>query len=309
MEQLKKKWTKRIAAGLCLVFGLIILTEVLLRCIWGFGTMPLYVKSDKYEYMFAPNQEMVRLGNYFFTNSYCQRSEEPDSTRSIVLGLGDSVINGGSQTDNDSLATSIISRETNFQMLNISAGSWGPDNNAAYIKEWGTFNAKAIFVLLSSHDASDIMDFVPIVGVHQSFPNEQYCCAISEVINRYLIPRLLPKSPKSKKELDPDQKVLKGIDKGKEFNKGWDELKSIADNAGIPMIIILHAEMPELRAKEYNYQGGIIEKWAAENNIRLVKDITYLREENYRDRIHINSSGQRVIAELMKQELELLFNN
>ena len=75
------------------------------------------------------------------------------------------------------------------------------------------------------------------------------------------------------------------------------------------MIIILHANIYEFREKEYNYQGGLIEKWAAENNIRLVKDITYLREENYRDKIHINSSGQRVIAELMKQELELLFNN
>lgn len=300
MEQLKKKWSKRIAAGLCIVFGLIILTEILLRCIWGFGTMPLYVKSDKYEYMFAPNQEMVRFGNYFFTNSYCQRSEEPDSTRSIVLGLGDSVINGGSPTDNDSLATSIISRETDFQMLNISAGAWSTENCAAYIKEWGTFNAKAIFALVSSGNACEVMDFAPTVGVHKSFPDEQYCCAISEVINRYLIPRL--------NNLVHNQKQTSQIKK-KKFSKGWDELKSIADNAGIPMIIILHANIYEFREKEYNYQGGLIEKWAAKNNIRLVKDITYLREENYRDKIHINSSGQRVIAELMKQELELLFNN
>lgn len=55
------------------------------------------------------------------------RSEEVDTTKRHVLGLGDSVIYGVVQTDQDSLATSIFSRETGVQMLNISAGSWGPD--------------------------------------------------------------------------------------------------------------------------------------------------------------------------------------
>ncbi len=299
LGQLKKKTTKRIIIGIFIVLGLIILTEVLLRCIWGFGTMPLYVESDKYEYMYAPNQEMVRFGNYFYTNSYCQRSQEPDSTRCIVLGIGDSVINGGSPTDNDSLATNIVSRETDFQMLNISAGAWSTENCAAYIREWGTFNAKAIFALVSGGNACEVMDFAPTVGIHRSFPNKQYCCAISEVINRYLIPRLF-------NLVDEQEQTIER--KKKKFSKGWDELKSIADNADIPLIIILHANIFEIRNKEYNYLGDTIEKWAAENNIRLIKDITYLNEKDYRDKIHINNSGQRVIAELIKQELDLLFN-
>ncbi len=301
----KGRTTKKIVLIVSLLFFLILTTEVLLRCIWGFGRMPLYIKSDKYEYMFAPNQEMERFGQYFFTNSYCQRSQEPDSTRKIILGIGDSVINGGSQTHNDSLATNIITKDTDFQMLNISAGSWGPDNCAAYLKQWGTFNAKAIFVLLSSHDANDIMDFSPTVGTHKSFPAKQYPLAIFEVIDRYIIPRFVQGS----KELDPDQKVLKGIDKGRKFNNGWQELKSIADKAEIPLIVILHAEISEIRKKEYNDKGQMIEKWASDNNIKLIKDIKYLQESNYRDQIHINNSGQRVIANIIKQELELLFNN
>ena len=99
--------------------------------------MPLYVESKQYEYIFAPNQEMTRFGVHFYVNSYSQRSKEPDVNKKIVLGLGDSVINGGAQTDNDSLATSIVSVSTEYQMLNISAGSWGPDNCAAYLKEKG----------------------------------------------------------------------------------------------------------------------------------------------------------------------------
>lgn len=290
---------------LCLLFCTILTVEIALRCIWGFGTMPLYVKSDKYEYMFAPNQEMTRFGQYFFTNSYCQRNQEPDSSKKVILGIGDSVINGGSQTHNDSLATNIISKETDFQMLNISAGSWGPDNAAAYLKQWGTFNAKAIFVLLSSHDANDIMDFTPIVGIHKSFPAKQYPLAIIELIDRHIIPRCIP----ANNQLDPDQKVLKGIEKGTEFNNGWQELKSIADNAEIPLIIILHAEISEIKEKKYNNRGKMIEKWAADNKIKIIKDISYLQESNYRDQIHINNSGQRVIADIIKQELKLIFKN
>ena len=281
------------------LLSLFIVGELLLRMIWGFGNMPLYVESKQYEYIFAPNQEMTRFGVHFYVNSYSQRSKEPDANKKIVLGLGDSVINGGAQTDNDSLATSIVSVSTEYQMLNISAGSWGPDNCAAYLKEQGLFDAKAIFVVLSSHDASDLMDFTPTVGVHKSYPKENYLLATFEVFDRYIIPRIF----KMKETINPDERVLKGIDKGSDWNGGWDELKDIAWSAEIPMILILHAEQSELKAGDYNEKGQMIQRWAIENQIKLIKDITVLKEENYRDNIHVNESGQRVLADLMIKEL------
>ena len=296
-----KRVSKKFIYLLVLLVSLFVAGELLLRMIWGFGTMPLYVESKQYEYIFAPNQEMTRFGVHFYTNSYSQRADEPDANRKIVLGLGDSVINGGSQTDNDSLATSIVSKNTEYQMLNISVGSWGPDNCAAYLKEQGLFGAKAMFVVLSSHDVDDCMDFVPIVGVHKSYPNEQYTLAIQEVIDRYVIPRLFVSE-----NLDPDEKVLKGIDKGSNWNHGWDELKEIACQANIPLILILHAEKTELKAGDYNEKGQMIQQWANENQIKLIKDITILKEENYRDNIHVNASGQRVLADLMINELSAM---
>ena len=285
--------------SLFFLVGGFIVVEFLLRVIWGFGTMPLYLESEKYEYIFAPNQEMNRFGVHFFTNSFSQRANEPDSNRKIVLGLGDSVINGGSQTDNDSLATSIVSVSTEYQMLNISAGSWGPDNCAAYLKESGLFDAKAIFVVFSSHDANDSMDFTPTVGVHKSCPKENYLLATFEVLDRYIIPRIF----KTKETLNPDEKVLKGIDKGGDWNRGWDELNEIAKQADIPLVLILHAEQSEWEVGEYNDKGKMIEQWAIVNKIKLIKDITFLKKENYRDQIHINSSGQRVLAHLIIKEL------
>ena len=41
-------------------FVLLIVVEITLRLVWGFGKMPLYAASGKYEYMALPNQSGVR---------------------------------------------------------------------------------------------------------------------------------------------------------------------------------------------------------------------------------------------------------
>ena len=186
-----KMYVKKRYSILIIILASFIVTEILLRQVYGFANAPLYRESDSYEYIACANQDGYRFGNHYRCNSYSQRSEEIDSTKTIVLGLGDSVIFGGVMTDQDSLATSLFSKETGMQMLNISAGSWGPDNCAAYLKEFGLFGAKAMFILVSSHDAHDNMDFQKVVGVHASYPDKNYKFAWGELMCRYLIPRLL----------------------------------------------------------------------------------------------------------------------
>ena len=255
----------------------------------GFLQAPLYQEDKDFEYIVLPNQKGNRFGNSYFFNSYTQRSEEPDTTKTIILGLGDSVIYGGVQSDQDNIATSIFSNETNMQMLNISAGSWGPDNCAAYLKRYGLFNAKAMILLVSSHDAYDNMDFQSVVGVHTSYPNKQYSLAWIELFDRYVFPRLFKKH----KEADPDKKVLEGIRKnGKLFNPGFNQLKAIADNTKIPLIMYLHAERSETINGSYNEQGQEIIQWANDNNIQLIKELDNpLQENEYRDNIHVNDKG------------------
>ena len=99
--------------------------EVLLRYVFGFCDALLYQHSDSYEYIAQPNQERYRFGAHSRYNAYSQRNDSnPDSTKVRVLGLGDSVIFGGTMIDQDSIATTLFSKETGMQMLNISAGSW-----------------------------------------------------------------------------------------------------------------------------------------------------------------------------------------
>lgn len=294
-----------------LIFGggslavLLIVAEVTLRMVWGFGKMPLYAASDKWEYMALPNQSGVRLGNHYYYNAFGMRSDEVNPKKKHILGLGDSVIYGGVQTDQDSLATSLFTAETGIQMLNISAGSWGPDNCAAYLKAHGLFDACGIFLLVSSHDAHDNMDFMSVVGVHPSYPDKQYFCAIAEVVGRYLYPRYIkPIFDKGNHDLDPDQKVLAGTDihkNGKVFNPGFDQLKAMADSAHIPFVVYLHADAEELADKKYNEQGDEIIAWCNKNHVRLVKDLGLLIKEDYRDGIHINAKGQRILANIMEK--------
>jgi len=119
-----------------------------------------------------------------------------DTTAYIIIGFGDSIINGGQQTDNDGLATTILSdtlsviQGRKVQFLNVSEKSWGPDNSFEYLKKYGRFRAHEIYLFVSSHDAHDIMTFQKVVGVDKDYPSKQYALALLELAENYILPRL-----------------------------------------------------------------------------------------------------------------------
>lgn len=55
------------------------------------------------------------------------------------------------------------------------------------------------------------------------------------------------------------------------FNPGYDQLKEIADSAGIPLIVCLHPDQKELETKLYNEQGQGIIQWCRLRNVKNVK--------------------------------------
>lgn len=288
----------------------LILCEVILREGWGFCDTVLMQESERYEYIAQPNQDRMRFRHHVIYNSLSMRSSEPQKGSVIILGLGDSVINGGVLTDQDSLATTLLSSALSdtlhqeVQILNISAGSWGPDNCNAYLEEKGYFDAKVMLLVVSSHDAYDNMDFKPTVGVHVSFPSKQYISAIVELFDRYLIPKV--KDWFHEKTLNQqlaDFEEEHGIKKdGKCFNPGFAALKQKADSLQIPMIIYLHAERSEWKDKKYNLQGQKIIEFAQQENILIIKDLDADINENWyreNDNIHLSQYGQHQMAELI----------
>lgn len=297
-----------IAISIC--FILIALLELTLRFVFGFCDAVLYQSSPAYEYIAQPNQHRYRFFSHIDYNSYSQRSDEPDFTKTIVLGLGDSVIFGGTMLDQEDIATTLFSKETGMQMLNISSGSWGPDNCAAYLKEKGTFGANTMVLVCSSHDAFDVMSHIPVVGIYPNYPDEQYKLAIWEVIDRYLMPRIKVYFS-GKQLLDPDAQVVEKVksdegvaNKALNFNPGFDQLLQISEEKHIPFFIYLHPEMDEVVSKEYKEGGKLIIEWAKANDVKLVNGLDEgITTGMFRDVIHLNEKGQRNLA----NSLERLF--
>ncbi len=296
------------------VFFLLICIELILRFGYGFCSAPLYIEDPDYEYIYAPDQTVRRFGNTIRTNSLSMRSDELSPADSVtVLLIGDSVVNGGSLTDNAELASTLLEKRLSAELgrrirvLNISAGSWGPDNSAAYLKKHGVFNAKAIGLVASSHDAYDIMTHAPQVGIDPNLPDKQFRVALVELWSRYIYPIYFENirfnhvyyAP-GEDAVAPEPETYVIRKDGEHFNPGFSELKNIAEQRDIPFFIYLHPEISEIEDGFYNDQGQAIVDYARQDSVRLIRelDIPPLREYyRKRDVVHYNAEGQKFMAD------------
>ncbi|WP_432710337.1 hypothetical protein [Pedobacter sp.] len=286
------KTKKRILLFTALLLPLMVSTELVLRNYFGFCHEVLMKSDPDIEYINLANQHTQRFRKNYHYNEYSMRSNPIDSSCIHILGFGDSIINRG---DHDDLATTLLSNSLStlyhqkVQFLNVSAGSWGPDNCFAYLKKNGDFQAKKIYLFVSSHDAFDNMTFEKIVGVSKSHPDKQYSFAIYELLDRYLIPRMTLKK-------NIQASVIDHIPEGAPFNSGFGNFKDYTAKKDIPFILFLHASIPELKEGKYNSLGQKIIEFAKQNDITMIQDINMMTTEDYEDQLHINASGQKKVA-------------
>lgn len=275
--------------------------EIYLRYYWGFCDSVLMMENKNYEYIAQPNQDRYRFRNRISFNRYSMRSEEPDTTAYKILGFGDSIINGGVMVDQDSLATTLLGLKLSensvqkVQVLNIGAGSWGPDNAFAYLSEKGNFDAKIIFLVVSSHDAFDNMDFVPVIDKVQRYESRQYVFATWELVDKYLMPRIKGKG------VTEDQGIFK---KGEIFNTGFLNLFNYCNTRGIPFFIYLNPDQYELKGQTYNREGQLIIQFCEKHQIPLIKGMANTSMSDYRGIVHMNDQGQRHMSEAILPTLE-----
>ncbi len=293
------------------VLGLVVLTEVILRVVWGFGDPPLYVADKDFEYIYAPDQDLVRFGNRIRTNRYSMRSGPLSAGDKLrILKIGDSVINGGSHTDHDSLASTILERQLSetlqqqVRVLNVSAGTWGVDNAMAYIHRYGHFEADLLVMVYSSHDLYDQMTFKPIVDHHHAYPGHKPLLAIQEVIFRYaFIGSWLGKSSK-----DPGWKANRGTSNSGKINPGFAQLFQYTRDHRLPVLFYMHPTGSEIRRKAYDPAGRQLLELISANNIKIVRGLDFYNDQSqYRDDIHLNEKGQRhLAARLFEPILEMI---
>jgi hypothetical protein len=287
-----------------LVFVLITIFELVLRICFGLGNPVLYIENKNFEYIYAPNQNVVRFRNHIITNEYSMRSLPVSDSDSIrILKVGDSIINGGSLTDHDSLASSLLEKhlqaefKCKIRVLNISAGSWGPDNAFEYIHQYGTFDSKFMVLVFSSHDLYDSMGHEHIVDVDPSYPSTKPFCAISELFSRYIIPICKDYTHEFIKK--PHKKIDKNhINYTKEkVNTGWKKFFDYAFRHQIKLFVVLHPTVDELKDRKYNSDAEKIITMLDSANVPYILELNNrCQEQYYRDDIHYNAIGQLFLA-------------
>lgn len=280
--------------------------ELALRLFFGFGHLPVYYTSPKYEYALRPSQDLNRFGHRFFINDRGMRSDPLADDEIRVLKFGDSVLNGGVQVDNDSLCSTLLENQlkaldSRIRALNVSAGSWGPGNAYAWMKQHGDFDAKAIVLVFSSHDWVDTMTFRDVVGRVPFYPAHQPVTAIGDAVSwvysRYFQKVDWSALPVITHEADTS--------KNPGHSLGWIRFYRYGQDTGIPVLVYHHVTQKELHAGHWNKNGLALETFLKDHNIESVSgfDAGFV-ENDFLDNIHLSSSGHRKLAGLLLEPVK-----
>ncbi|WP_397575328.1 hypothetical protein [Sphingorhabdus sp.] len=278
-------------------------TEIFARVVLGLGDPPLTIRDPQIEYMFKPGIYQ-RFGNAIVYNEYSMRSLTPPRGNvdgDIVLVLGDSVVNGGAQTDQSDLASEILRRSltAGSWVGNVSAGSWGPANMAAYLNRFGTFGADHILLVLSSHDLHDVPTFRKDLG--EDFPQVRPSFAVKEALTRYL-PRYLP-SWLSPLEV-PSQDVSEVVTKG---DRDVRNLIALLKTSGAHFAVFLHPTVSEIGSGP-NQDGKSLRHLLETMDVKYIDMRRELLPSDYRDTIHLNPVGQKKYARRFLEVIKIHHN-
>jgi lysophospholipase L1-like esterase len=292
--------------------------EIFARYYLGLGSPPLSITLPQIEYMFKPNQDVMRFGNHFIVNQYGMRTgsfdaHKIDNGQFRVMVFGDSVLNGGNQTDHAALATTLLQNrlaeklKLNAVVGNISAGSWGPGNWLAYAKEYGFFDANIVVLVISSHDYVDNPTFEALN--QNTHPTKNPASALLEGITRYL-PRYLPQlnaggavSESDRFEEQPSEK---------DVQRGLNDLTTfleLARSNSTNVVVLQHWEKSEVERGIPNDGHQRIRQVCESIGVPCISLEPRFRQSikngnnPYRDNIHLNQIGQKILADALFENL------
>ncbi len=272
-----------------LVLAALTAGEAVARFGLGLGTPPLYEADAELEYRMVPNQTVHRFGNLIETNERGMRSPTlKGDGREIVLVLGDSVPNGGSQTDQSQLATSMLDDDRHL-FANMSAGSWGPANELAALESNLDLAPAAIVVILNSEDLADVPSFAPLDAAH---PAQTPAFALLEAVQTYLPRYLLFLKGQATAPQPPSPEDYA------DGRAALEALLSRLDALPVPHCIVLHPTRAEVGGEPSADSREILARIQA-HGIAVVDERDLLQAAGgalYRDPIHPNAEGQKLLA-------------
>lgn len=289
---------KRLLKWLLIFFALIVIAEISLRIFLDNAQRVLYKEDPYCEYRLVENQDVTRFHNFYKTNEYGMRSDSVrKSAKRRVLLLGDSVLNGGTKLDQSEIINFLLQKKfaedkkLEIDFLNISAGSWGPENAFQFLEHYVDFEYDLIILIFSSHDFHDNMHHRKVVGIQPAWPDEQPYLAVTDLYTGYL-------KPKFKAFLGTNYDYLEGFDDSA-VNPGWEHFFEKARLLNIPLVVFHHATINELRDHSYMTSGDSLEMLVRSNTEYYISGLHLERQTDYLDDIHLSGSGHALIADTL----------
>jgi hypothetical protein len=303
------RWPRHCLKIAAALVAIVVGGELVARFGLGIGDPPLWQDDPQLEYVMQPNQTGSQLKKAYRYNAYSMRSQDfglhksnPHEFR--VMVFGDSVVNGGNQTDQSDLATEVLQAKLAHRMNrpvvvgNISCGSWGPPNLLAYARKFGLFDADVVVIVVSTHDAADVPTFQKVAGTKAYYPDRKPLCALQEAVTRYL-PNLW------RAQGDPAPPADTSVAVVEEVGAAMRELIAMAQASGARVVVVLHWERAEQTAgasgrglaylRDVSLAAGAIVR---DDGGRMRQSLQS-GDSPYRDNIHPNEAGHRVLAEIM----------
>jgi lysophospholipase L1-like esterase len=296
---------------------LLIVVELVGRRI-GLHTPVLY-EATAYGYRVAPNQDIRRFGNRVFYNAQGLRSEPSTAKASVgttrILCIGDSVTYGGTQSDQSVtypylLAAALKRRGANTEVLNASAGGWAPENALGWMQAMGLFDSRIVIIQLGTHDLVQRPAAAEVVGRHPQFPDRSPALALQAMASRLWVKLVRDRHDSDGTNTDSNSAYTRAD--ADRVNRTVDRLIEMIRIARAEPLI-LFVEQPaalEPRDELTEYAKAELTRLADRHQVRIVHTAPALDRQggtaNYRDAVHPNEAGNRILAELLADALPKL---
>ena len=280
--------------------------ELILRLLFGFGNPPLYVADDAIGYLLAPDQQVRRFGNRITINQYSMRTDfieksRPSETLRVFL-LGDSIVNGNWWTDQSEILSTLIEKELGqhgarpVEVLNASANSWGPRNELAYIRQFGTFESQVVMLVINTDDLFGTQPSPLQVGKDRSYPDKKPPFALVEIMNRF-----------KKQPPIPGLKEIQN-EKGDRIGKNLTAIKEIKEYVNVNDSHLLLAMTPLKREvldgpRDYEVVARQrVDEFVKQQQIPYFDFLSVFQENDdslnlYRDHIHLSPMGNTLVTQ------------
>ena len=303
-----------------LSLGIIIISFLILegslRLFFGLGKRPLYIADDEIGYLLAPNQKVSRLGKLTIINQYSMRTEmiEPSPLNDTMrlFFIGDSIVNGAWWTDQNETISALVQKDIEkklsqtIEVLNASANSWGPRNQLAYLKRFGTFDSPVILLVINTDDLFATKPTPLRVGKDINYPDQQPILAVEEILEKVF----------SRNPNIPGMDKLRG-ERGDRvgFNlEAIEKMKAIATENESQFMMVLTPLKREMNPEPRDYEKVArkrLQDWVDTNHVEFIDFLPiFAKQENidtlYRDHIHLSPLGEQLVSEHIS---ELIINS